>query len=150
MQGLGSKEDTELRSEDLTLSWRELSVEPLGHCQSIGNYWKLDVFSRCARETENPSLFPPLEEQPVCVLLAAWSFTEALNHSAGAVNHCGSCAQRICITLGVHASCWGTIGEQFLPNEAISVRPGALHPTQVIESKQQGLRRLSLLNRCRG
>jgi len=42
MQDVGSKEDTELCPEDLTLSWRELSVESLGHCQSIGN-WSLAV-----------------------------------------------------------------------------------------------------------
>jgi len=33
--------------------------------------------------------------------------------------------------------------------KAISARLGALHPRQVIESKQQGLRRLSFENRCR-
>jgi hypothetical protein len=36
MQDVGSKEDTELSRVDLALSWRELLVEPLGHCQSIG------------------------------------------------------------------------------------------------------------------
>jgi hypothetical protein len=38
MQGMGSKEDTQLSREDLTLSSRELPVESLGHCQSIGNW----------------------------------------------------------------------------------------------------------------
>jgi hypothetical protein len=38
MQDVGSKEDTELSREDLTLSWRELSVESLEHCQSVGNW----------------------------------------------------------------------------------------------------------------
>ncbi len=38
MQDVGSKENTELSGEDLTLSWRELSVESLGHCQSVGNW----------------------------------------------------------------------------------------------------------------
>ena len=38
MQDVGNKEDTELSREDLTLSWRELSVESLGHCQSVGNW----------------------------------------------------------------------------------------------------------------
>ncbi len=38
MQDVGSKEDTELSSEDLTLSWRELSVQSLGQCQSVGNW----------------------------------------------------------------------------------------------------------------
>jgi len=37
MQDVGGKEDTELSKEDLTFRWRELSVESLGHCQSIGN-----------------------------------------------------------------------------------------------------------------
>jgi hypothetical protein len=37
MQDVGSKEHTELRREDLTLSWRELPVESFGHCQSVGN-----------------------------------------------------------------------------------------------------------------
>jgi hypothetical protein len=37
MQDVGNKEDTELSREDLTLSWRELPVESLGHCQSVGN-----------------------------------------------------------------------------------------------------------------
>jgi hypothetical protein len=38
MQDVGNKEDTELSREDLTLSWRELPVESLGHCQSVGNW----------------------------------------------------------------------------------------------------------------
>ncbi len=38
MQDVGNKEDTELSREDLTLSWRELPVEFLGHCQSVGNW----------------------------------------------------------------------------------------------------------------
>jgi len=38
MQDVGSKEDTELIREDLTLSWRELRVESLGHCQPVGNW----------------------------------------------------------------------------------------------------------------
>jgi hypothetical protein len=37
MQDVGGKEDTELSKENLTLCWREYSVESLGHCQSIGN-----------------------------------------------------------------------------------------------------------------
>jgi hypothetical protein len=36
MQDIGGKEDTELSKADLILSWRELSVESLGHCQSVG------------------------------------------------------------------------------------------------------------------
>ncbi len=36
MQDVGTKEDTELSTEDLTLSWRELRGESLGHCQSVG------------------------------------------------------------------------------------------------------------------
>jgi len=43
----------------------------------------LDVFSREARETENPSLFSSLEEQPVGALSAAWSFAEALKSFGG-------------------------------------------------------------------
>jgi hypothetical protein len=38
MQGIGCKEDTELNKEDLSLSWRELSVESVGHCQSLGKW----------------------------------------------------------------------------------------------------------------
>jgi len=38
MQDVGSKEDTELSSEDLTVSWRELSVQSLGQCQSVGTW----------------------------------------------------------------------------------------------------------------
>ena len=38
MQGIGCKEDTELNKEDLALSWRELSVESVGHCQSLGKW----------------------------------------------------------------------------------------------------------------
>ena len=37
MQDVGGKEDTELSREDSTFRSRELSVESLGHCQSIGN-----------------------------------------------------------------------------------------------------------------
>jgi hypothetical protein len=44
----------------------------------------------------------------------------------------------------------GTTGEQLFPNEAISARIRALHPTPVTESKQQELRQCLLLNRCRG
>ena len=38
MQDIGGKEDTDLCGEDLTLNRRELSVESLGHCQSVGNW----------------------------------------------------------------------------------------------------------------
>jgi len=38
MQDAGSKEDTELSRKDLTLGSRELPVESLGHCQSIGDW----------------------------------------------------------------------------------------------------------------
>ncbi len=38
MQGIGCKEDTQLNNEDLSLSWRELSVESVGHCQSLGKW----------------------------------------------------------------------------------------------------------------
>ena len=38
VQDIGSKEDTELNGQGLTLSWRELSVETPGHCQSVGNW----------------------------------------------------------------------------------------------------------------
>jgi hypothetical protein len=36
MQDIGGNEDTEPSKEDLSFRWRELSVESLGHCQSIG------------------------------------------------------------------------------------------------------------------
>jgi hypothetical protein len=38
MQSIGCKEDTELNKEDLSPSWRELSVESVGHCQSFGKW----------------------------------------------------------------------------------------------------------------
>jgi hypothetical protein len=38
MKDIDSKEDTEVGSEDLALSWRELSVGSVGHCQSAGNW----------------------------------------------------------------------------------------------------------------
>jgi hypothetical protein len=38
MQDVDSKKDMELNSEDLSLSWRELPVESLGHCQCVGNW----------------------------------------------------------------------------------------------------------------
>ena len=79
MQDVGNKEDTELSREDLTFGWRELSVESLGHCQSVGNW----MFFPARREKRRTSLFSSLEEQPVGALSAAWSFAEALNHSAG-------------------------------------------------------------------
>jgi hypothetical protein len=62
MQDVGSKEDMELSREDLTLSWRELSVESLEHCQSVGNWMSFPAW--CV-ETENLSLFPSLEKHPV-------------------------------------------------------------------------------------
>jgi hypothetical protein len=37
MQDIDGKEDTELTEEDLRLSWRSSSVEPVGQCRSIGN-----------------------------------------------------------------------------------------------------------------
>jgi hypothetical protein len=37
-QDVGSNKDTEFSSEDLTLRWRELSVEFLGRCQPTGNW----------------------------------------------------------------------------------------------------------------
>jgi hypothetical protein len=50
MQDIGSKEDTELRREDLTSAGESCPVESLGHCP-VG--WKLDVFPR-AREDGEP------------------------------------------------------------------------------------------------
>ena len=38
MQDIGSKEDTELSREGLILSLCRLSVESVGHCQSVGNW----------------------------------------------------------------------------------------------------------------
>ena len=49
MQDVDNKEDTELSREDLTLSWRELPVEFLGHCQSVGNWM---FFSAIACQTK--------------------------------------------------------------------------------------------------
>jgi hypothetical protein len=48
MQDVGSKENTELSREDLTLNRRELPVESLGHCQSVGNWMFFSV--RFARD----------------------------------------------------------------------------------------------------
>jgi hypothetical protein len=78
MQDIGSKEDTELSREDLTFGWRELSVESLGHCQSVGN-WMVFPARREKRRTQVSSL----EEQPVGALSAAWSFAEALKSFGG-------------------------------------------------------------------
>ena len=39
MQDIGGKEDTELDRDGLSLSSRELPVESLGHCQSVGLHW---------------------------------------------------------------------------------------------------------------
>ncbi len=55
MQDIGSKEDTELSREDLTFGWRELSVESLGHCQSVGN-WMFFPARREKRRTQVYSL----------------------------------------------------------------------------------------------
>jgi hypothetical protein len=38
MQDIGGNEDTERSKEDISFGWQELSVESLGHCQSIGNH----------------------------------------------------------------------------------------------------------------
>jgi hypothetical protein len=38
MQDVDSKENTVDTQSDLTLGWRELPVESLGHCQSVGNW----------------------------------------------------------------------------------------------------------------
>jgi hypothetical protein len=57
MQDVGSKEDTQLSREVLTLTWRELPVESLGHCQSVGNWMFFPAW--CARNGETkPILFP--------------------------------------------------------------------------------------------
>lgn len=37
MEDVDRKEDTELSGEGITLSRGELSVESLGHCQSVGS-----------------------------------------------------------------------------------------------------------------
>jgi hypothetical protein len=37
MQDVGSKKDAELSRKDFDLSSRELHVESIGHCQSVGN-----------------------------------------------------------------------------------------------------------------
>ena len=52
MQDVGNKEDTELSREDLTLSWRELPVESLGHCQSVGNWMFSPTRAREERGTQ--------------------------------------------------------------------------------------------------
>jgi hypothetical protein len=63
MQDVGSKRDTELSRENLTLNWRELSVESLGHCQSVGNW--MFLCREDSQETKNPSLFV-LDGRPTC------------------------------------------------------------------------------------
>jgi hypothetical protein len=52
MEGVGSREDTELSGQYLTFSWRELSVKSAGHCQSVGNWM---FFPEGSREMENSS-----------------------------------------------------------------------------------------------
>ncbi len=42
---------------DLTFGWRELSVEFLGHCQSVGNW--IFFFAWCARNREPQSILFP-------------------------------------------------------------------------------------------
>jgi len=44
---------------------------------------------------------------------------------------------------------WGTVGEQLLPNKADFARKPGFDPPSVVDSEQQGLGRLSLLNRFR-
>src|SRR5216683_6219759 len=80
MQDVNSKENMRSKQRDSNFDWRESSVESLGHCQPVGNWMFFPAW--CARNGE-PSLFSSLEEQPVGALSAAWSFAEALNHSAG-------------------------------------------------------------------
>jgi hypothetical protein len=50
MQGIGCKEDTELNKGDSSLSWRELSVESVGHCQSLGKWRVFPVRFHDARD----------------------------------------------------------------------------------------------------
>src|SRR5260370_1915734 len=80
MQDVDSKENMRSKQRDSNFDWRESSVESLGHCQPVGNWMFFPAW--CERNGE-PSLFSSLEEQPVGALPAAWSFAEALNHSAG-------------------------------------------------------------------
>jgi len=47
MQDAGSKEDTHLRREDLTVSWRQLCVESFGRCQYAGNWIFSPRANRC-------------------------------------------------------------------------------------------------------
>jgi hypothetical protein len=46
-------------------------------------------------------------------------------------------------------SSWGTAGEQLLPNKADLARKWSFDPPQIIDSEQQGLGLLTLLNRFR-
>ena len=48
MQDIGREEDTELSRKDSTLNWRELSVESLGNCQSVGNW--IFLKPECSRQ----------------------------------------------------------------------------------------------------
>ena len=54
MQDIGSTADTELTRKDLALRWRELRVEILKHCQSIGNW----IFFQRVRESGEANSIP--------------------------------------------------------------------------------------------
>jgi len=72
------------------------------------------------------------------------SLREALDHKFLARNS----SHPIDVVLETAKIDWETFGEHFLPNQAISARLGAIHPTQFVEFKQQNLGS-SLLNRFR-
>jgi len=90
MQDVGSKEDTELSSEDLTLSWRSCLFNPLDSVSllEIGCFSR-EVSKNRRTQVYSPRLpsdilsnFPSLEEHPLRTVSVAWSVAEALNHSA--------------------------------------------------------------------
>ncbi len=81
MQDVGSKEDTELSRKDLTVGSRELPVESLGHCQSVGNWM---VFPTRVREKLRTQVYSfPLEKDPVGALSATWLFADAFETFGG-------------------------------------------------------------------
>src|SRR5229473_357201 len=103
MQDVDSKENMWSKQRDSNFDWRESSVESLGHCQPVGNWMFFPAW--CARNGE-PSLFSSLEEQLVGALPAAWSFAEALNHSAGPGESLRKLCPKSCAILGVHPKTW--------------------------------------------
>jgi len=80
MQDVGRKEDTELSRKDLTLSWRELPVESLGHCQSVGNWM---FFPRAVREKGRTQVYSFLWKNTCQRAVGRPVVRRGIEHSAG-------------------------------------------------------------------